>query len=547
MENPPRTLAAVFLPLLLAGAPLGAQLLTIDSFETDHTTQQLVFPPAGTTTSASVSGPGILGGERDITLNLTSGVVAGNNVSATVSSGVFSYAQAPTIEATGRIDWDGVDGSGTLNPVGLGGLDLTSGGLQNAVLLRVPFADLPQNVVISIHTDGADASSFTLSLPGAIFSSADYVIPYSSFTTLLGGGADFSDVGAVSLVVGGPSAPDIVVDLLETTATLTAPKTVALAIDADGDGVVSPGDTLEYTIIINNVDDAFDAAETGVVFSNPAPANTTFVVGSVTTTQGTVTSGNTAGDTSAGVDVGTINDGASVTITFRVQIVNPLPLGVTAINCQGLVETPTLELPTDDPGTPTPNDPTGTPVVATAGVTAVKTGALAVDVNGDGQLGPGDTLEYTIVVTSTGNTPAAAVVFDNPAPLNTSLVVGSVTTTTGTVTIGNSPGDTSVQVTIGDMNLGATVTITFQVQLAAVLPPGTTQISCQGTVTGTNFPPQPTDDPATADPNDPTTNPVVTGGGGPPLIPTLGEWGLMALAASLGGLGVARLRRRRQG
>src|SRR5262245_26074605 len=107
----PRILAAVFLSLLSAGAPLGAQLLTFDTFETNQSTLSLVFPPAGTTASSSVSGPGILGGERDITLSLTSGVVAGNNVSATVSSGVFSYAQAPTIVASGQIDWDGADGA----------------------------------------------------------------------------------------------------------------------------------------------------------------------------------------------------------------------------------------------------------------------------------------------------------------------------------------------------------------------------------------------------------------------------------------------------
>ena len=41
------------------------------------------------------------------------------------------------------------------------------------------------------------------------------------------------------------------------------------------------------------------------------------MVGSVTTTQGTVTTGNTAGDVSVGVDVGTVSVGGTATITFR--------------------------------------------------------------------------------------------------------------------------------------------------------------------------------------------------------------------------------------
>jgi hypothetical protein len=57
-----------------------------------------------------------------------------------------------------------------------------------------------------------------------------------------------------------------------------------------------------------------------------------------------------------------------------------------------------------------------------------------------------------------------------------------------------------------------------------------TQITCQGTVTGTNIPSTPTDNPGTATPGDPTVISVQ-----PPVlpVPTLNEWGLLVLLTSL--------------
>ena len=59
------------------------------------------------------------------------------------------------------------------------------------------------------------------------------------------------------------------------------------------------------------------------------------------------------GDTAVGANIGTIPAGASVTITFRATINDPLPIGVTQVANQGLVSGgnfPTV--PTDDPSTP---------------------------------------------------------------------------------------------------------------------------------------------------------------------------------------------------
>jgi uncharacterized repeat protein (TIGR01451 family) len=232
-------------------------------------------------------------------------------------------------------------------------------------------------------------------------------------------------------------------------------------------------------------------------------------------------------------------------VTFDVVINNPLPAGVTQITCQGTVTAPSLPtgVPTDDPTQPGPMDPTVIPVSAAPAVTALKTVVLAVDVNGNGQANAGDTLKYTIVINNTGDQDASGVMYTNVAPANTALVVGSVTTTQGTVTTGNTAGDTSVLVNVGTIPGGGSVTVMFQVKINDPLPAGVTQITCQGTVTGTNIPPTPTDNPGTGTPGDPTSIPVAL----PPApVPTLNEWGLLILLGSLMACALFTLRRQRR-
>ena len=73
-----------------------------------------------------------------------------------------------------------------------------------------------------------------------------------------------------------------------------------------------------------------------------------------------------------------------------------------------------------------------------AGLSATKSAALTDDVDSDGIAGAGDTLTYTVVIANSGNLDATGVTYaDTPDPA-TALLNGSVTTTLGTVTSGNS-------------------------------------------------------------------------------------------------------------
>ena len=78
--------------------------------------------------------------------------------------------------------------------------------------------------------------------------------------------------------------------------------------------------------------------------------------------------------------------------------------------------------------------------------------------------------------------------FADAAPAYTSLVVGSVTTTRGAVTQGNTTGHTAVSVNVGTLSASLSATIRFRIQIAAVLPTGVTQVSNQGTASSNDTP-----------------------------------------------------------
>jgi uncharacterized repeat protein (TIGR01451 family) len=173
---------------------------------------------------------------------------------------------------------------------------------------------------------------------------------------------------------------------------------------------------------------------------------------------------------------------------------------------------------------------------------ATKSDAVVID-DGDGVTGPGDVIEYTVTIShASGVLEAEDVVFSDPVPANTTLTAASVTTTQGTVVSGDDPADGVVEVDLGTIFPGGMATVTFWVLVDDPLAPAVTEISNQGTVSGTGLADEPTDDPDTPDDDDPTLTPVMA-----PLplapIPTLGEWALGLLAALLAGLGLIVLRR----
>jgi len=246
---------------------------------------------------------------------------------------------------------------------------------------------------------------------------------------------------------------------------LDSTKTDALLLDGNNNGQANPGDTIRYTVVINNVGSG-DA--TGVTFSDAPDMNTTLVVGSVTTSQGVVLSGNTAGDTSVFIDVGTLLSMDSLSITFDVLINNPFPVGVTQISNQGSVDSNEFSpIDTDDPDTGNVDDPTLTPVVAEHDLSISKD-------DGGITASAGDTIIYAINYANLGDQNSSGVVITETIPDNTIFNPGANTDPWVCVP-GNMAGSTCTLV-VGNLDGGQSGSVVFAVDVFNPKPSGVTQI-----------------------------------------------------------------------
>jgi uncharacterized repeat protein (TIGR01451 family)/fimbrial isopeptide formation D2 family protein len=286
-----------------------------------------------------------------------------------------------------------------------------------------------------------------------------------------------------------------------------------------GTATVMAGDTLRYTITVKNIG---TENATGVTLRDLIPANTTYVAKS-TTLNGAAVADPSAGvsalqngmliNSSANLTAGAMpaNAGTTTTnvatITFQVQISKNVLAG-TLISNQGFVDGsgatsgPFPEQPSDNPATPVVNDPTTVVVGNLPLVYALKTVQLAGDVNGNGLVEPGDTLQYTITMTNSGATPATGVVLTDAIPANTTYVANSVqmngvavadpapgasplTNGIGVVSSGLTPPSPSSSG--GTLAAGGTGIVTFKVQVNPGVASGTI-ISNQGSVATAQLP-----------------------------------------------------------
>lgn len=197
---------------------------------------------------------------------------------------------------------------------------------------------------------------------------------------------------------------------------LDSDKAVSLDADTNGSGGASPGETLNYTITVVN---SGDAPATSVVVTDIPDPHGTLIVGSVTTDVGTVITGNTGGDTTVVVNVGTLATGSTVTITYQVLINNPLPAGVDELVNQA--EIASREVPdfdSNDPSTPDPDDPTVITVDGAPDLVIIKDDGGTTTV-------PGGTVIYTLGYSNVGSQDATGVVITETVPANSTFDAGN--------------------------------------------------------------------------------------------------------------------------
>jgi len=219
------------------------------------------------------------------------------------------------------------------------------------------------------------------------------------------------------------------------------------------------GDMLTYTIVISNPS---SIGVTGSVLSDSLPANTNFVNGSGTISPA---SAGSVGSLPNLVNPLTVTANSAVTVTFRVTVTNPIPVGVTAITNTVLLTTTAGITDTDTVTNPVAVASPDLQITKTDGVTTTT---------------PGATLVYTLTITNTGSGGATGVMITDTIPVNTTFVSAS-----------NSGVFGSGLVTWPTFSLpgsGAFTTRLVTVTVNNPLPAGTTAITNTATVAddGTN-------------------------------------------------------------
>lgn len=135
-------------------------------------------------------------------------------------------------------------------------------------------------------------------------------------------------------------------------------KVDSMHLDVDGDGRVDGGDQLRYDLEVVNVG---EGPANDVLLTDAIPLHTDLLLGNEVASQGSVAVA--ADNRSFEVAMGQIQPQQTVTVSFLVQLVDPLPLRTFEVSNQAVVSSRELDdVLSDDPDTPEAADPTRTPL-----------------------------------------------------------------------------------------------------------------------------------------------------------------------------------------
>ncbi len=199
----------VVIMALVMGTAVVYAITIIDSFNDTTQTSDLATPCS----TGDSPGSDINGGERNIFVERTSGggtVVADTN---DTYAGSFTFSVGASTRGNALIQWDGDDNVCTLNDRGLAPLSLAP---DDGLTLYVRSVDQFATLDMRVYTSSAQYSTYTYIIPSSISSPGRVLyFPFESFTPF-GGGADFTDVGAIELLINGSSVDsmDITLDFV---------------------------------------------------------------------------------------------------------------------------------------------------------------------------------------------------------------------------------------------------------------------------------------------------------------------------------------------
>ena len=247
---------------------------------------------------------------------------------------------------------------------------------------------------------------------------------------------------------------------------IDATQTMTLADDVNGNGEADPGDRLDKVVVLTNN----GGRVSGVVFEEPVPANTTYVAGTLTSSQGTT-------DDSSGmnVDIGELQPNDRVTLNFSFEVAPGTPAG-TLIQAQGSVDSDsTIPELTDADG----NDANGDqPNEIRVGMTSILAPTLSLgqsislfnDVDSNMAVSETDILTVSYTLNNTGNQALTNVQLSDLIPqglsyVNGSLAIGGPADAADTASVSGG----AIALSLANVDANELVTITLQVSIDSPL------------------------------------------------------------------------------
>jgi hypothetical protein len=213
LQRPGETVQQVVITAADADGTLGG---SIDSF--DVTTQTVeVSSLVPTSNSDSVAASEAIGGERDMFVELSSGVGDVEMRVRHLNRPLLSFSADSGAEGRGVVTWDGPDNDADqLDADGLAGYDLTENGANLGIRL-LQGADLPGGLLtLRVYTDAGNFSTISQAIPQTPLGTAEVetIFWFTDFAVSAGSGADFTDVGAIELEIQGVPSMDAQIDEL---------------------------------------------------------------------------------------------------------------------------------------------------------------------------------------------------------------------------------------------------------------------------------------------------------------------------------------------
>lgn len=177
-------------------------LFLIDDFEHSRT---VIADPIGPIATSSLAAPfaEVVGGERDLYVELISGVGDIGLKVDPFGTKVLQYDTSSGVNGRAVVTWDGVDNSGSLKPsMGLNGFDLTNAGRNEAFIFKlgVDATGEGESMTLRIFSESAESYS-DLEIPFPVSGGVAEemrVVPFAAFD----GDVSPESVDAIQLIVG---------------------------------------------------------------------------------------------------------------------------------------------------------------------------------------------------------------------------------------------------------------------------------------------------------------------------------------------------------